>query len=179
MRTYITLFLILAGVAALSCQQSKTSTMMPTFIEPQVVSLSPDGKQAKVNIGVTEHIRPGETLYVVRNNNRLVGILSVMQPSAYTSDCMIRASESMTKMPPGSAVTFGQIAVGDHVVRTWPSVTPPELSHDRVVDKVSVTLPSDNASLPGKTILIPREQYDQWVKDHPPKSTVPTMGPSK
>jgi|GEM_PF-3570602 hypothetical protein len=180
MQKHIVLLLALAAAAVLSCQnQTSTTTLpvMPGFVEPQVVSVSADGKQATVNIGVMDKIRPAEMLYVVRNN-RLVGMLSVRKPSTYTSDCTILASKSMTTMPPGSAVTLGNIAAGDHVVKNWPSVAPAGLMHDQVQEKVSVTIPSDNATTPGKTILVPRDQYDQWMKDHPPKPMVPTMGPS-
>jgi hypothetical protein len=178
MHKHITLFLVLTALSALSCHnQPTTSAGMLALVDPQVLSVSPDGKQAKVNLGEMDRVQPAEILYVVRNN-RLVGILSVSKPSPYTSDCRIMTTKNTTKRPPGALMNLGTICVGDRVVKHWPVITPPELTHDRVVDKIPITIPADNATSPGKVILIPRNQYDQWMKDHPPKPMLPTKGPS-
>jgi hypothetical protein len=175
----IVLLLVLAA-AMTSCQGGQTSTSripaMPGFVEPQVVSVSADGKQATVNLGVMDQIQPAEMLYVVRNNG-LVGMLSVRRPGDYTSDCIVMASKGMTPAAPGSTVTLGKIAVGDRVVKNWPFAAP-GLVHDQVLEKIPVTIPSDDPSKPGQVIMVPRTQYDQWKIDHPPKPVVPTKSPS-
>jgi len=165
----VVLFCGLAAVLALSCQSQPTTPVGASrLIDPQVISVSADGKQAKINIGELDKVRPGQTLYVTRNN-QLAGMLTVIKPGAYTSECLITASRTVSKLPADSSVALGNIRAGDRVAREFQHITRAGVARDRIPDKVPVPVESDNASLPGGVILIPRDQYDQWQKDHPPK----------
>jgi len=140
----------------------------PRLVDPQVIAVSADGRQAKINIGEMDKVRPAQMLYVVRNN-QLAGMLNVVKPGAYTSDCLIIASRSVSKLPADAPVALGNIRVGDRVAREFSSIMRPGIARNRVTDKVPVAVESDNAMTPASVLLIPRDQYDQWKKDHPPK----------
>jgi len=143
---------------------------MARLVDAQITEVSSDGAQAKVNIGVFDDVHVGQRLYVIRND-QLVGMLIVRQPDVYSSDCGVIEPREGSRFPDNAAVRIGKVRIGDLVVRKLSSVTRARAGMGLPLDKVPRMVPvpyePDNATGSALETVIPRDQVEQWKKEHP------------
>lgn len=167
----------MTALFALSCTAQQTNPV-GRLVDPQVIEVTDGGRQAKVNIGLFDDVHGGQTLYVVRAN-RPVGRLMVMRPGEYSSECAVVASKKMSELDKDAPVRLADVRVGDLVVRRFAEVSRAGQIRDKVPRMVPIPYePDDTGTLAereeGKRTVsprqIPRDQVDQWKREHPLKS---------
>jgi len=95
----------------------------------------------------------------------------VRQPDVYSSDCGVMQRQEGGRFPANEAVNIGKVHVGDLVVRKLSSVTRARAGMGLPLDKVPRMVPvpyeADNSTGSVTETVIPRDQVEQWKKEHP------------
>jgi len=165
---------VLALALLASCETP--APIVGQLVDPKIVMVSPDGKEARINIGINDHVRPGQLLYVVRDH-KLIGLLDAAKPSEYWTDCVVTASKQVTKN--SDNLPIDKVVVGDLVMRYFKDIADVGLPKERVPGMVptpgaDLSTPQphpDNVTRPAhpetNVPVIPREMAPDWIKTHP------------
>jgi hypothetical protein len=166
-------FLAAAALLA-SCGGQQVNT--PHMVNPKIVRITQGGKMATVNIGFQNDVRSGDKLYVMRGG-KFIGILLVETPLPFESECVVMTDEKNAIKGTSDKVAISKVAVGDLVSRSVTGIGYPGNPTERVSKYVPVPYDAENHTIDrdGKPVKIetavPREEYEKWKKEHPPKST--------
>ena len=168
---------LVSAVMMLSCESQDLNVY--DMVSPQITEVSDDGRIAKVNIGSWDGVHAGQRLYVVRGNE-LGGMLTVLRPFQYQSECVVTASKGVSNLYGDAKVAMIKVKRGDLVVRKTKYITGAGLTRDRVPRMVPTpytAYDADNETLTvgSQEIKIPRDQVEQWKKDHPLVKTGPAL----
>ena len=160
-----------AGLAVLSCESQPPPVNVYDVVAPQIIKVSSDGLHADVNIGMFDGMHAGQRLYVVRDQ-KLAGMLTVTRPLDYSSECVVVASNQVSDVDPGAEVDLKNVRVSDLVVTRTKYISGAGLMKERVPRMVPVPYDAydsetETLKVGGREIKIPRDQVEQWKKDHP------------